>query len=353
MTTTAGTTDPYTSTRTPDAWRIPRRAGELTGPRVRAALDGLSEPVRTVARYHFGWCDAEGRPTDTGWGKGLRGALVLGGAEALGGTAGAALPAAAAVELIHNFSVLHDDVMDQDLTRRGRPTAWTVFGSAQAVLAGDALLVLAMRELAAAPPPARCAVAVDELCRALLELVTGQGSDLAFEERADVGPEECLAMAAGKTGALFAAACGLGALSADGTAAQVEALRSFGNHLGLAFQLVDDLLGIWGDSPTTGKPVGADLRRRKKSLPVVAALSSGTPAGRRLAELYHDGRPMGTAEVARATALIEKAGGRRWAVREAARQQSLARERLAGAALDARAAQGLRSLVDLVTHRSS
>ncbi|WP_369172885.1 polyprenyl synthetase family protein [Streptomyces sp. R28] len=347
MTTAAGTT------HTTDPWQILRQAGELTEPRIRAALDRLGEPVRTVARYHFGWCDAEGRPTDAGWGKGLRGALALGGAEALGGSVEAALPAAAALELVHNFSVLHDDVMDQDATRRGRPATWTVFGSAQAVLTGDALWVLAMRELAAAPPPARCAAAVDELCRALLELVSGQGSDLAFEERTDVGLEECLAMAAGKTGALFAAACGLGALAADGTASQVEALRGFGHHLGLAFQLVDDLLGIWGDSLTTGKPVGADLRRRKKSLPVVAALSSGTPAGRRLAELYHHERPMRSADVVRATALVEEAGGRRWAEREAARQQSMALDRLAEVALDARAAQGLRSLVDLVTHRSS
>lgn len=345
-----------TTTLTPDTsepWQVLRRAGELTGPRIAQALDRLSEPVRTVARYHFGWCDADGRRTDAGWGKGLRGALVLGGAQALGAAAGQALGAAAAVELVHNFSVLHDDVMDQDATRRGRPTAWTVFGSAQAVLAGDALLVLAMEQLATAPAPVRHSAGIQELCRALLDLVAGQSADLAFEERADVGVEECLAMAAGKTAALFAGACGLGALAADGTPAQTAALRDFGHHLGLAFQLVDDLLGIWGDSRATGKPVGADLRRRKKSLPVVAALHSGTPAGRRLAELYGDGRAWESADILRATALVEQAGGRSWAEEEAARQRSTALDRLAAVALDPRAAQGLRSLVDLVTHRSS
>lgn len=345
MTTTVTTTD------TSDAWEVLRRAGELTGPRIRTALDRLGEPARTVARYHFGWCDADGRPADAGWGKGLRGALVLGGARAVGGDVGAALPAAAAVELVHNFSVLHDDVMDQDATRRGRATAWTVFGSAQAVLAGDAMLVLAVQELASAP--AHHCAAAQELCRALLDLVAGQSSDLAFEERADVGLDESMTMAAGKTAALFAGACGLGAIAAGGSARQVEALRGFGHHLGLAFQIVDDLLGIWGDTRATGKPVGADLRRRKKSLPVVAALGSGTPAGRRLAELYDDERPMEAADVVRATALVEEAGGRSWAVGEAARQQSAALERLAGAAPDADAARGLRSLVDLVTHRSS
>lgn len=344
-----------TTTLTPDtseSWEVLRRAGELTGPRIRQALDRLGEPVRTVARYHFGWCDADGRHTDAGWGKGLRGALVLGGAQALGAAAGQALGAAAAVELVHNFSVLHDDVMDQDTTRRGRPTAWTVYGSAQALLAGDALLVLAMEELASAPP-VRHAAGAQELCRALLELVAGQSTDLAFEERADVELEECLTMAAGKTAALFAGACGLGALAADGEPAQVEALRGFGHHLGLAFQLVDDLLGIWGDTRATGKPVGADLHRRKKSLPVVAALRSGTPAGRRLAELYHDDRPLKTTGVARATALVEQAGGRGWALAEAVRQRSMALDRLAEATLDPAAAHGLRSLVDLATHRSS
>lgn len=338
---------------TSEPWQVLRRAGQLTGPRIRQALDRLSEPVRTVARYHFGWCDADGRRTDTGWGKGLRGALVLGGAQALGAAAGRALAAAAAVELVHNFSVLHDDVMDRDATRRGRPTAWTVFGSAQAVLAGDAMLVLAMDQLATAPTPARHSASTKELCRALLELVAGQSADLAFEERADVGLEECLTMAAGKTASLFAGACGLGALAADGSPAQAEALRSFGHHLGLAFQLVDDLLGIWGDSRATGKPVGADLRRRKKSLPVVAALGSGTPAGRRLAELYGDGRTWEFTDILRATRLVEQAGGRSWAVAEAARQRSMALDRLAVVALDPRAAHGLRSLADLVTYRNS
>ncbi|MEU5614337.1 polyprenyl synthetase family protein [Streptomyces sparsogenes] len=345
--TTALTTD------TSEAWQVLRRTAELTAPRIRLALDRLSEPVRTVARYHFGWCDADGRHTDAGWGKGLRGALVLGGAQAVGAGPGQALGAAAAVELVHNFSVLHDDVMDQDATRRGRPTAWTVFGSAQALLAGDAMLVLAMEELASSPPPARHVAGTRELCRALLALVAGQSADLAFEERADVGLDECLTMAAGKTAALFAGACGLGALAADAGPAQVEALRGYGHHLGLAFQLVDDLLGIWGDTRATGKPVGADLRRRKKSLPVVAALGSGTPAGRRLAELYQDDRPLEPTGVARATTLVEQAGGRDWALAEADRQRSLALDRLAEVTLDPDAAHGLRALVDLATHRSS
>ncbi|MGN0119190.1 MAG: polyprenyl synthetase family protein, partial [Streptomyces albidoflavus] len=125
---------------TADAWALLSRYRQLTGPRLESAVQRLAEPVRTVARYHFGWCDADGTPAQDGWGKGVRGALVLAAAQAVGGPADQALSAAAAVELVHNFSLLHDDLMDRDRTRRGRPTAWTVFGEAQAVLAGDALL---------------------------------------------------------------------------------------------------------------------------------------------------------------------------------------------------------------------
>ncbi|MFJ8054051.1 polyprenyl synthetase family protein [Streptomyces luteogriseus] len=336
---------------TRDAWALLRRYRQLTGPRLQHAVEQLTEPVRTIARYHFGWCDENGTPTQDGWGKGVRGALVLASAQAVGGPADQALSGAAAVELVHNFSLLHDDLMDRDRVRRGRPTAWSVFGEARAVLAGDALLALALNTLACAPPPPASATATQELCRALLELVAGQGSDLAFESRSEVGLEECLTMAAGKTASLLSAACALGVLSADGTPHQVSALRSFGHHVGMVFQLVDDLLGIWGDSGATGKVTGGDLRRRKKSLPVVAALGSGSAAGHRLAELYGLPRPLEDADITRAARLVEEAGGRRWAEREAVRHWEQAREELARAGLEPEATRGLLALARLITHR--
>jgi geranylgeranyl diphosphate synthase type I len=158
-------------------------------------------------------------------------------------------------------------------------------------------------------------------------------------------------MAAGKTAALIAGACALGAISAGARPVQVTDLRAFGHHLGLAFQIVDDLLGIWGDSRTTGKPAGADLRSRKKSLPVVAALASGTRAGDDLAVLYHRNGPLTDAELAQTARLIEEAGGREWAEREADRQRRHASRHLAAAALDLDGARVLLSLADLVTHR--
>ncbi|MDQ3990225.1 MAG: polyprenyl synthetase family protein [Actinomycetota bacterium] len=280
-------------------------------PALRAAVDTLPSSMRRIAAYHFGWQDERGRPAEASAGKAIRPALVLLTAEAVGGVPASAVPAAVAVELVHNFSLLHDDVMDGDLTRRHRPTAWSVFGTGEAVLAGDALLTLALEVLAGSGHPA-AREQLRMLSAAVLNLLDGQSADLAFEQRTDVGLTECLAMARGKTGALLGCACALGALSGGGCPEQVEQMRGFGEHLGLAFQFVDDLLGIWGDPAVTGKPVHSDLRTRKKSLPVVAALASGTPAGRELDALYHREQPPSGADLVRAAKLIDIAGGRDW-----------------------------------------
>jgi len=143
-------------------------------------------------------------------------------------------------------------------------------------------------------------------------LIEGQSADLSFEQRADVGLPECLAMAERKTGALLGCACAVGAMLGHGGSDQVQRMRGFGERLGLAFQLVDDLLGIWGDPEITGKPVHSDLRNRKKSLPVVAALSSGTPVAGELDLLYHRAAPLSEVDAARAADFIEQAGGRDW-----------------------------------------
>ncbi|GAB3587734.1 hypothetical protein GCM10027445_68160 [Amycolatopsis endophytica] len=183
------------------------------------------------------------------------------------------------------------------------------------------------------------------------DLIEGQGADLAFEQRDDVGLTECRAMAEGKTGALLGCSCALGALLAGGTADQVDHLRRFGEALGLAFQLVDDLLGIWGDPAATGKPVFSDLRNRKKSLPVVAALTSGTPEGQELAGLYAAPDEPAGADLARAAQLVDRAGGRQWARTEAAALLDRARSHLHAAVPDARAAADLETLAVLLADR--
>ena len=247
--------------------------------------------MRRIAEYHLGWCDEPGNPASAPAGKAIRPALALLSAEAAGGTTAAALPAAVAVELVHNHSLLHDDVIDGDRLRRHRPTAWAVFGIGPAILAGDAMLTLAFDVLGAGAGP-RTSEALRLLGDAERALVDGQMADLAFESRGDVELEECMTMAHAKTAALMGCSCALGVLSATPDERAIGHARAFGERLGLAFQLIDDILGIWGDPAVTGKPAHSDLATRKKSLPVVAALTSDTAAGRRLAALYDSGDPL-------------------------------------------------------------
>ena len=278
---------------------------------LRAAIDTMPPTMRRIAGYHFGWVDENGAVANANPGKAVRSTLTLLSAEAVGGQMHAALPAAAALELVHNSTLLHDDVIDRDIVRRHRPTAWAVFGIGAAVLVGDALQALAYEVLAAsghraAPDAAR------SLSVALLDILEGQSADLAFEMRTDVELLECLAMSGRKTASLLSCACATGASFGGGHPTQIGDLRRFGLHLGFVFQLVDDLLGIWGDTAVTGKPVFSDLQHRKKSLPVVAALTSGTPAGQELAALYRREQPLTDADLLAAADLVDQAGGRAW-----------------------------------------
>ncbi|MGW1725494.1 family 2 encapsulin nanocompartment cargo protein polyprenyl transferase [Streptomyces sp. NPDC002306] len=336
-----------------EAAAILERARSSVDPELRAALDSLPGSMRRIALYHFGWEHADGTPSAAHAGKAIRPALVLTAAAALGGPAARAraVRAAAAVELIHNFTLLHDDVMDRDTTRRHRPTAWTVFGDADAILAGDALQALALGLLAEDPHPAS-RTAVARLTACVVELCAGQQSDTALERRApaEVTLDEVLAMAEAKTGALLGCACAIGALYAEAADDDVEALDMFGREAGLAFQLIDDVIGIWGDPHRTGKPAGADLAARKKSLPVVAALTSGTPAAAELAELYET--PYDKEDTARTALAVERAGGRDWAQAQAADRMSRAMGELARAIPEPESAGGLLALAEYVTRRS-
>jgi len=340
-----------------EAAAILERTRASVDPELRAAIDSLPGSMRRIALYHFGWEHADGTPAAGNAGKAIRPALVLTAATALGGPrAGeAAVRAAAAVELVHNFTLLHDDVMDRDTTRRHRPTAWTVFGDADAILAGDALQALALGLLAGDPHPASAAAAA-RLAACVVELCAGQHSDTALERRhpGEVTLDEVLTMAEAKTGALLGCACALGALYAGAPEEDVAALDAFGRQAGLAFQLIDDVIGIWGDPNRTGKPAGADLAVRKKSLPVVAALTSGTPAAAELAAQYEVPYEKADEEdLARTAQAVEEAGGRDWAQAQAADRMARAMQELSRAIPDPEAAGGLLALAEFVTRRSS
>ncbi|MFD9125051.1 polyprenyl synthetase family protein [Kitasatospora sp. NPDC059571] len=322
---------------TPSVLDLLARGRTMCTPSLREAVARLAAPMDTVGAYHFGWIDRAGNPAAGDGGKAVRPALALLSAEAAGASPEVGVPGGVSVELVHNFSLLHDDLMDGDETRRHRATAWTVFGPAQAILVGDALATLGTEVLLDAAvtggaSAADAARAVRLITTATRGLIDGQAMDVAFEQRDVVTVEECLQMEGGKTGALLAASAAIGAVLAGADDRVSDALQRYGYHLGLAFQAVDDLLGIWGATEVTGKPHWGDLRQRKKSLPVCAALAEGGAASRRLAEELADPKGRGEEseeQLAARAGLIEEAGGRAWTQEEARRQH-----RTALAALD-------------------
>jgi geranylgeranyl diphosphate synthase type I len=326
------------------------RARELTAPALRAAVKRLEPSIAQVAAYHLGWVDVSGRPVSGNGGKAIRPALAVLSAEVVGADARQALPGAVAVELVHNFSLLHDDLMDGDEERRHRTTAWKAFGPAMAILAGDALLALAEDVLLEVPGPT-AARAARHLTGATDRLITGQAEDLSFESRLDVSVEECMAMEGNKTGALLACSSSIGAVLAGAPEPAVKALGDFGHHLGLAFQAVDDLLGIWGEPEVTGKPAWSDLCQRKKSVPVAVALGAGTASSERLAGLLSGDGPVGEEDLALAAKLVQEAGGQDWTQREAERQLELALGCLEAVAIPAAPRDDLVSLARFVTKR--
>jgi len=259
-------------------------------------------PVYDMVRYHFGLSD-EGRR-----GKRLRPLLCLLVAQEEGGSADVALDAAIAVELLHNFSLIHDDIEDGDHLRHGRTTVWSRYGIAHGINAGDALssmAYLALLENTAELPAERVVTMLSLLHQAQLEMCAGQGLDMAFEAAESVDLDAYLQMIEGKTAALFRATAQMGAVAAGTDGVRAAAYGELARLYGLAFQIQDDLLGIWGRSELTGKPCGADLRKRKWTYPVVWGIASGAAD---VARLYRRGRALGDDDVEAARIALERAG---------------------------------------------
>lgn len=241
---------------------------------LKAAVGDSGMPLESASRYVMGWEDELGRPADAG-GKRIRPALCLQAALAFGGRLEEALPGAVAVELVHNFSLVHDEVQDHDAERHHRPTLWALLGEGQAINVGDFLYARAIRALVAGPGGLnRRMAALDVLNDAITRMIDGQWHDIAFESREQVSVDDYLAMVAGKTGALLSAPLRIGALLAGASDEDASSIGRWGALVGAAFQAHDDYLGIWGDPGETGKSNTNDIARRKKSLPIVHALSS-------------------------------------------------------------------------------
>ncbi len=328
---------------------------ELVLPEVEAALQktismaggpGLDE-MHGMLAYHMGW-QGEGAGAEAR-GKRIRPLLVLLCAAGAGGDWRNAVPGGAAVELIHNFSLVHDDIQDESPTRRGRATVWSIWGVAQALNAGDTLFSLAqisLLDMAERVSPEAALIASRTLHHACLELTKGQYLDLSYEGRRDLGVEDYWPMVKGKTAALICTSTYIGALAAKADERTCAEYQDFGENLGLAFQVLDDILGIWGDATRLGKSTASDLVSGKKSLPVLFGLDRGGL----FAERWMGGE-IQPEEVPALAAELEVEGGRQYAQEHADRLTKLALEALDRAKPVGEAGEALHELADILLKR--
>jgi geranylgeranyl diphosphate synthase type I len=300
-----------------------------------------------MLNYHLGWTD-DATPQATG--KRIRPLLCLLACTAAGGHWEQALPLAAAVELIHNFSLIHDDIQDNSELRRGRQTVWVKWGQPLAINAGDAMFTLAHlapQRLTALGVPAEVALAaLAELDYTCVALTQGQYLDMTFEQRTEVSVAEYLAMIEKKTAALIAAATYLGAAVAGAPPERLAHYHAYGWNLGLAFQLQDDLLGIWGNPRVTGKSAASDLEKRKKSLPVVFGLERLPAFGAAYALPHQAGEP-----VESLVEILDELGARRYVEQQVQTTTSQARQSLALACPAEPAGTALVELTDQLLNR--
>jgi geranylgeranyl diphosphate synthase type I len=270
-----------------------------------------------MMQYHMGWVDADFRPDVLPSGKRLRPLLCLLACAEVGGNPEQALPAAAAIEILHNFSLVYDDIEDGDAVRRHRPTVWKLWGVPLAINAGDGMFTLAfaaMQRLSGCGVPAATVLdALATFTTTCVALTEGQFLDMHFEQRSRVTVDEYLRMIQGKTAALVGASVAIGATVGGAPSQQQAALQRFGQAIGLAFQIQDDILGIWGDPRVTGKAAGNDILRKKKSLPMLHVLNDPT-AGGEFAALLED--EVTAEQLPQALALLEQAGTRAFAAAE-------------------------------------
>jgi geranylgeranyl diphosphate synthase type I len=315
------------------------------------ALNRLANPnykeLRHMLAYHLGWEGESAGPDAQG--KRIRPLLVLLVCAAGGGDWKKALPAATAVELIHNFSLIHDDIEDNSPLRRGRPTVWKRWGVPQAINAGDAMFSLAhlaLLDLQNLISPKGTVTAMRILDETCVHLTQGQYLDISFESRGEVSLGEYWEMIGGKTAALLSACTTLGAIAAVVNSQAQASYQMFGQKLGLAFQALDDLLGIWGSTGLIGKSTESDLLTGKKSLPVLYGLEKDGPFARR----WRQGNIV-SGEVAGLAQQLEREGGRSFAQAEADRLTREAMQALAGADPKGPAGQALHELAERLLHR--
>ena len=282
----------------------------------------------------MGWSDADGTPVTAPQGKALRPTLCLLTCEAVCGEYERAVAPAVSLELIHNFSLIHDDIQDRDEYRRHRPTVWKVWGEPIALTAGNVMRIAAdtsVEGLRYDSVAAADIVTVSKvLTEASLEMIEGQYLDVAFEGRSDIGMKSYLDMISRKTGALIRTSMHVGAIMATDDSKVAESFRECGRSLGYVFQIRDDVLGIWSQEETTGKPVGADIRRKKNSLPIVHAMAQSSDSQKRTLDGIYAQETVKDTDVDRVLDIMDSLGTEAYANSLAAEHCDRALERLAG-----------------------
>jgi len=283
---------------------------------LKKAIDSCPPALRNILRYHMGWQDEHGRSCSGESGKFIRSTLCLLSCQAVGGDTSQAMPAAAAVELIHNFSLIHDDIEDASYERHHRPTVWKLWGQSQAINAGDAMFTLAYLALLELKDKGiadeKVASSTEMLSLACSDLCEGQYLDVEYENRRDITVEDYLDMAAKKTAALFAVSTSLGAYLGNEDSKLVDFFHLFGKELGIAYQICDDMLGIWGVEESVGKSA-SDISQRKKTLPVVYGLQSSDGKARKRLEKLYSQKSIEGEDITEVTKILDQSGARDYA----------------------------------------
>jgi geranylgeranyl diphosphate synthase, type I len=329
----------------------PRTVRSTVLPVVRQQVSALEPTLARICSYHLGFIDEHGDPTGAGSGKLTRAALMTAAAEGVGLRPEDVQSQAAALELLHNSTLIHDDIIDADELRRGRPAAWKVFGASLAILAGDALQALSLQVVVDDPGPGRAEIS-SAFAEALRLVLAGQSRELTVRLGPGAGIAEYDRIVEEKTSALLECALVTPALRAGKPEHVLAALRGAGRHLGLAFQISNDVEDIWGDPAVTGKPVRGDIGRRNPSFPVLAALSADSPVSERLRELWH-GDGTTAAHLQEMADLTEEAGGRHTAEKLSRGHLGSALEHLGRAELSPAASAELTALFDRIVNRTA
>ncbi|MBI4299468.1 MAG: polyprenyl synthetase family protein [Chloroflexi bacterium] len=316
---------------------------------LREIVETRPLPLYRMMSYHMGWIDEHGNPYPGGGGGGVRSTLCLLACEAAGGEPSKALPAAAAIDLAYNFSLIHDDIQGGKPQRGNRPALWWVWGPAQAINAGDGMHALArlslfrLRDKGFADDVVFKSIQIlDDAC---LKLCEGQYLDITYQERIDVSVSSYLAMIESKTGALMEGAIKLGALLGSEEEALVEALGLFGRKLGMVFQVRGDIADLWNDASPT-KTVSNDILNKKKTLPVLYAIEVGVIRDKReLGEIYFK-RVLEPQDIAKVVAVLDRLGAREYCQKMLAKLYHEAMELLDASGLSRQATASLRSAAE-------